>query len=243
MKIQTDGSLGEPSCLYESFDAWTADWRDTEQFVSRISWSHADWLVAGQDRWGDAAIAWAESETGWSAGKISDYAKVSRTFPISDRLKSLTFSHHLEVVRLPKNARDRILRKADEDRWTVRQVREAAREASGAAENARLRTRVAELEDLLRRERATQEEAKRGRVILERSVASGCRSITESYKDIAASIEAFLSSPLYAGLHGNERRALVKRLRGRVLRCTERAAELVDQRLDPLLPDDKERES
>ena len=160
-----------------SLEAWLAagetlfgDWSDR-------SWQVADWLSAGIDAWGIAATAHAEKNSGFSRGRISNYNTVSKAFAEFRRRNTLSFSHHLEVARLPEAEQDRLLDAAESGKWTRGQLREAVRETTGEIEAERLRVRVAELEHELAAERMDGQAALKASRTVERTVAAVAKRI------------------------------------------------------------------
>ena len=162
------------------------------------TWAAADWLAWGSARWAGERVSAAADRLGISPGKIRNYVLVSETYPIFARRKSLSFSHHLEAVRLPDEDRERLLDAAEAECWTRAQMREAVHEARRAD---RLRTRPDP-------EEARDAAARyRDRLDAERRVIVGdIKRMTRITAEIAGSDEI-------RALHGNARRGLARDLR------------------------------
>jgi len=65
---------------------------------------------------------------------VKVYAWVVKQFPPVRRLTELDFSHHLEVASLEPADQDILLARAQEERWSSRELREAVREYKRQAE-------------------------------------------------------------------------------------------------------------
>jgi hypothetical protein len=64
-------------------------------------WAIGDWLVAGEDQFGDKAYGEAEQITGWERGSLYNIVWVTRQFPISLRSETgLKWSHFKELARI-----------------------------------------------------------------------------------------------------------------------------------------------
>ena len=82
---------------------------------------------------------------GVSISKLLNYLETGKVFPPVSRRNNLTFSHHMEVCRLPEEDRERLLSAAEAGDpetgrpWSRDRLRDAGREVSGRAEAERLR--------------------------------------------------------------------------------------------------------
>ena len=198
-----------PAPAYASREAWRAAGARLIEARSTASWGFADWLKAGVDSWGEDAARDAAEASGNSPKKISNYLAVSITFPPVRRRTALAFSHHLEVARLAPEAAERLLAQAEAEGWTHRRTRAAAREASAAGENQRLRREVASLKRQLRSAQLDSRDfAERAR---DRFTA-GRRLMRDEGRRTASLAEAMASSEAMAALHGNARRGLARDL-------------------------------
>ena len=169
-------SIGAPAAC-TNLETWLATGETLFETLSDRSWQVADWLSAGIDAWGMVATAHAEKISGFSRGKISNYNTVSTEFAEFRRRNTLSFSHHLEVARLPEAEQGRLLDAAESGEWTRNQLREAVREATGEIEADRLRVRVAELEHELAAERMDGQAALKASKNMERTVAAVAKRI------------------------------------------------------------------
>lgn len=189
---------------------WLAAGRSLSGSASDQSWAFADWLAAGHAAWGAEAMREAAESTGAPSGKISNYLAVSKAYPPIRRRISLTFSHHLEVARLPDTEREQLLDRAEAGEWTRAEIRAAAREASLEVKNANLRRKVAELERALAAANADPRDAAKqahSRLDAEYTV------IRESARRAAGIPDELIADGILDGLHGNARRGFAKSLR------------------------------
>ena len=195
---------------YASHDDWLAGAGDFVQDRSAASWAFADWLAAGVAAFGREVLPAAAAATGASAGKISHYLAVATAYPELRRRKSLTFSHHLEVARLPEADADAILDAAATGGWSHRETRRAAREASVEGALAHVRASAAELQRKLEaalgdpRDTAAQARAR---------LAAGGRLIREEAARTAGIVEELAQPGRLDALHGNARRGLAREAR------------------------------
>lgn len=123
-----------PTEMQTTAREWIADGESLSQQHKAHQWAIADWLIAG------LAIKPA-SEVYDAAEKLFPqytrttfftWVSVARAYPPLSRIKNLTFSHHMAVMRdetgaageTPESFRQSYLAKAAEGDWTVRQLRD-----------------------------------------------------------------------------------------------------------------------
>jgi hypothetical protein len=127
-----------------------ADWeRAGRQLVGVLdssSWWLGDWLVYGKDNYADRYQRGIRA-AGLKYQTLRNYAWVSRRFELSRRRAGLTFQHHAEVASLPFGQQERWLDRAEEMKWTTKQLRNAIRDVcdagSGEADRSALTRRLA----------------------------------------------------------------------------------------------------
>ncbi len=184
-------------------EAWIAAGLALAQGRSEASWEFADWLAAGHAAWGREAMREAAEATGATAGKISHYLKTATGYPPLRRRNGLTFSHHMEVARLPEADADRVLDRAEAERWSRNETRAAAREVSLEVKNANLHRKVAKLERALAAAQADPGDAvkqTRSRLDAERRV------IRDAVGRSAGMVEELAETGILDDLHGNARK-------------------------------------
>lgn len=116
-----------------TFDQWQAI-GDSLQGVERsLMWWIGDWLRFGERRWGER-YAQAIDTTGKSYGTLRNAASVATAFgDLSRRRDSLSWSHHAEVAALPVGAGDRLLRLAEDEGWSRKDLRQRVSQAKVTA--------------------------------------------------------------------------------------------------------------
>ena len=189
--------------------AWIAAGRALAAGRSETSWAFADWLVEGHRAFGKVAVKEAAETAGASPAKISHYLKTATVYPPLRRRNSLTFSHHLEVARLPEADAQRVLDAAEAEGWSHRETRAAAREASLEGKVARQRQRIAELERALK---AAQTDARDAAAQAGARLGTTHRLIKEEMSRAAGVIEELAQPGMLDGLHGNARLGLINKI-------------------------------
>ena len=86
-------------------------------------WWIGDLLVWGEVRFGEE-FAQLEAELDLPPQTAANWRWVAASVKPSRRREKLTWSHHAEVARLPAKVQDALLRRAEKDSWTVRELRE-----------------------------------------------------------------------------------------------------------------------
>ena len=198
-----------PAPAYASREAWRAAGARLIEARSTASWGFADWLKAGVDSWGEDAARDAAEASGNSPKKISNYLATATRYPPVRRRTALAFSHHLEVARLEPEAAERLLAQAEAEGWTHRRTREAARGASAAGENERLRRENAALKRQLR---SAQLDSRDFAARARDRFAAGRRLMRDEGRRAASLAEAMAESEAMAAMHGNARRGLARDL-------------------------------
>ena len=197
------------TAAYATYEAWLEAGQQLATSESANRWALGDWARTRDPRWGDLAAA--ADTIGVSRTTLYHRVTVAHRFPPDRRRADLSYSHHAEVVALPAEVADRLLAAAAGEGWTVARLRAAAHEASVEGENARLRTRVRDLEAALARPataRAYRQDATRA----ERMCRDGWRQAERGLDEAMAAIAAQVAHPGRAAAHGNARRALADRL-------------------------------
>ncbi len=192
------------------YDDWMARGGEIVSQRDHQGWSLVDWLRDGDERYPGDGVKAAAERLGISPGKISDFRLLAKVYPEFRRRNSLTFSHHLEVVRLPEAARVNILDEAAAGNWTRNQVREAAHQVSIEARLARAEAERDEYKRRLRVAGADPRDAAsqaRSRLEAERRV------VRDAARRAARIVEELATSEVTTALHGNARRGVVRDIR------------------------------
>lgn len=130
--ILTRSGLQLPQQL--RFDRWLGVGQELAAVSTSAAWCLGDWLAFGQKAY-PGRYRHAIEQTSLDYQTLRNYAWVARQFAMSRRRDTLTFGHHAEVAALPEPEQDFWLRKAEEHRWPVKQLRQQVR-ASLAARSA-----------------------------------------------------------------------------------------------------------
>ncbi|MFE9453870.1 LmbU family transcriptional regulator [Streptomyces sp. NPDC006739] len=109
-----------------SFDEWEQAGRQLSGIVDSSSWWLGDWLVFGKDHYVDRYQHGIRA-VGLQYQTLRNYAWVSRRFEFDRRRPALTFQHHAELASLPLDQQETWLDRAEQNRWTTKQLRRAIR--------------------------------------------------------------------------------------------------------------------
>jgi hypothetical protein len=109
------------------------DWQSVGQTLQMIAgaslWWIGDWYLFGEDHFGELAAQAIGDDTGYSARTVQQAAWVCGRFAFSKRLEDVPFSTHMVLAGVKDEVkRYELLALAAEERWTMRQAQEAARE-------------------------------------------------------------------------------------------------------------------
>jgi hypothetical protein len=111
------------------------DWAQVGKQICLLSdssaWWLGDWLVYGQDRYGDRYQR-AVAATALDYQTLRNYAWVARQFPVSRRRDSLSFQHHAEVAALSEEEQEIWLDRAILSGWSRNELRRQLREERNA---------------------------------------------------------------------------------------------------------------
>ncbi|WP_405528491.1 LmbU family transcriptional regulator [Streptomyces avidinii] len=111
-----------------SFDDWEKAGRQLSGIVDSSSWWLGDWLVYGKDHYTDRYQRGIRA-AGLQYQTLRNYAWVSRRFDFSRRRGALSFQHHAELASLPHDEQESWLDRAEQRKWTTKQLRSAIRAA------------------------------------------------------------------------------------------------------------------
>ena len=105
-----------------SFEKWLGIGIRLSSILSSSAWCLGDWLVYGESAF-EGRYREAVERTALDYQTLRNYAWVVRKFPLSRRRDKLAFGHHAEVAALSEPEQDYWLGKAEELRWTVKELR------------------------------------------------------------------------------------------------------------------------
>jgi len=109
-----------------SFERWLGIGGQLSEVCTSAAWCLGDWLVFGERAYA-GRYRQAIEQTSLDYQTLRNYAWVVRRFGMSRRRDTLSFGHHAEVAALPEPEQDFWLRKAEEHRWPVKQLRRQVR--------------------------------------------------------------------------------------------------------------------
>jgi hypothetical protein len=115
-----------------SFEDWVGHGRRLGATARAGGWWIGDWVRFGNARYGERYTR-AARITGYDAQTLMNMAWVASRFEISRRRENLSWSHHAELVALPVEEQEAWLDAAEENRLSVRCLREELRRARKAA--------------------------------------------------------------------------------------------------------------
>lgn len=132
----TKTSLELPADL--PFDTWIAMGRFLGTIYRSSMWLIGDWIVAGEDRYGEADSSQgfddiqsryqeAERVTGLDHGTMMNAASICRNVKKRQRKEPLGFWIHAEVAKLPAKEQSAWLSQAVKGSWTRADLRRALR--------------------------------------------------------------------------------------------------------------------
>ncbi|WP_229911421.1 LmbU family transcriptional regulator [Streptomyces aurantiogriseus] len=126
--LTTNVGLQIPAGL--SFEDWERAGRQLSGLVNSSSWWLGDWLVYGKDHYTDRYERGLRA-AGLQYQTLRNYAWVARRFDLSRRRATLSFQHHAELASLPVGEQEEWLDRAEQMKWTTKQLRTALRVAHG----------------------------------------------------------------------------------------------------------------
>jgi hypothetical protein len=102
-------------------------WESVGEFIKKsgqsVQFWLGDWLNYGEARWGEK-YSQALDATDYSLGTLQNVSWVANSVPSSRRHENLSFSHHQNVAQLEPEDQDKWLKKAEEEGWTVFEMRQ-----------------------------------------------------------------------------------------------------------------------
>lgn len=111
------------------------DWIEMGQKLSKLAgslnWWIGDWVNYGVMNYGDKGPMTLRAQQTFSipAETCLHYAAVAASVPLFTRVKTLSWSHHREVMHFASSTQKSWLSKAEKFDWSVSELRQAIREA------------------------------------------------------------------------------------------------------------------
>jgi len=134
-----DITLKEDNIIYSGFELHKngitpignptfEQWEKVGEFIKKsgqsVQFWLGDWLNYGEGRWGEKYTQ-ALDETDYALGTLQNSSWVASNIDPSRRHENLSFSHHQNVAHLEPDEQDFWLDKAEEEGWTVFEMRQA----------------------------------------------------------------------------------------------------------------------
>lgn len=88
-----------------------------------VMWWLGDWWAYGSHAYGDRARAAAEGRLPWAYQTCMSAGWVARKFPTTSRRLEVSWSSHQEVASLPEEEREELLDQVEEEKLTVKNLR------------------------------------------------------------------------------------------------------------------------
>lgn len=95
------------------------------------AWRLGDMLNLGEQMLGEEFYQYIDQTA--PLDLIQSYAFVCRQFPRSERIASLSFTHHKLVIGLPKSVQKAMLARAEMENWDSHTMRERVKELRDGA--------------------------------------------------------------------------------------------------------------
>ncbi|MFF4495837.1 LmbU family transcriptional regulator [Streptomyces sp. NPDC001272] len=109
-----------------AYDEWERAGQQLVGVLDSSCWWLGDWLKYGKDHYTDRYQRGIRA-AGLSYQTLRNYAWVSRRFELARRRPALSFQHHAELASMPPGEQELWLDRAEQGRWTTKQLRGALR--------------------------------------------------------------------------------------------------------------------
>ncbi len=106
-----------------SFEQWQSVGDFIKKSGQAVQFWLGDWLNYGEQKWGEK-YSQALDATDYALGTLQNSSWVASHIPASRRHENLSFSHHQNVAQLDPEEQDKWLDKAEEEGWTVFEMRQ-----------------------------------------------------------------------------------------------------------------------
>lgn len=115
-----------------TFDEWLACGETLKRIDRACQWWIGDWLNLGEQKWGEM-YAQGIDETDLAYQTLANYKWVANAIQFSARAEKVGWKVHEQIAAIPEKDRASAIKRAETERWTVREVRDYVRElkASG----------------------------------------------------------------------------------------------------------------
>lgn len=129
MKYSDIGLEFEPDT---TFAKWRQEGNTVVGLAKTCHWYLGDWLLYGEDKFGEKAAQVIDADLGFSESHLSAVRWVCKKFPVARRVAGLSFQHHREVAGLDDQSQaDALLKMARQMHWRSDQLREEVKAVRG----------------------------------------------------------------------------------------------------------------
>ncbi len=123
---KVEGEVVGEMTLPGGFKQWEKKGHTLAERGRKLSWEIADWVIDGDDRFGDLAVQ-VFDDVGLDSRTVTKYVRVARAFPAEQRTYELPFRAYEAVAALEPAAAHRILEDVVEEGGTSEAVRDRVR--------------------------------------------------------------------------------------------------------------------
>lgn len=116
----------------ESWDDFVEGWHHLNRLADGVTWYRGQLVSKLKGKYGEKAVEKFAEEVGYSPAHLYRYAQVYEAFgEISSRYENLAFKHYKAVLTLDSGEAEGWLEKADEERWSARELERQVTETKG----------------------------------------------------------------------------------------------------------------
>jgi hypothetical protein len=117
-----------------AYEQWEHVGRQLAGVLTSSSWWLGDWLFYGKSHYSDRYERGIHM-AGLKYQTLRNYAWVAGRFPPARRRATLSFQHHAEIASMSADQQEQWLQRAQQNEWTLRQLRCALRDARDGGAN------------------------------------------------------------------------------------------------------------
>jgi hypothetical protein len=112
-----------------TFEEWLADGKRLNAIDKWKNFAIGDWLLQGENKFGEVCYQAIDEQHWGSYDKLTKLVWVARNVPANNRKLNLTWYHHHEVASLHVDEQAEWLIAAEDNQWSVRDLREAIKQS------------------------------------------------------------------------------------------------------------------
>lgn len=128
VSIVKDSCKFTPTSLNINKDLPIEDWENIGGLLKNIDranqWWLGDWMNYGEGKYGEM-YSQALEATDYEYGTLRNLKWVAENIKMSSRRDNLSFKHHTEVAKFSPELQDEFLKKAEENKWSVSELRDS----------------------------------------------------------------------------------------------------------------------